>query len=448
MYSVLLTDAIILTVNADNLVYKSGWVSIDGGKITGVGSMSSIPYEGDFDEVMPLKGHLIMPGLINAHTHSAMILFRGCAEGQSLLTMDGWYNAIREPELTLTAKDIGPAVALSCAEMVLSGTTTFCDQYFFAREIHKAVDQTGLRAMIAYGIVELGDEDKGAEELQRAEEFLALSRNSNDRIIPWLGPHAAYVDNSEKLLEKEIQLAQKYQAGLHIHMAAGPEDNEYTLGKYGLTAIQALERDGFFNARVLAAHCLDLTTADMEVFAWAQAASVAYCATAGLRSGRQGICPVAQLKDAGVNVAIGTDNMAANNSYDMIAEMRVAGLAASYQAGRAQPIGSQELIRMATINGAKALGLEHKIGSLEVGKSADLIAIDLRGAGYSDAPSPEALLIYSGSGRDVRHVFVEGEQLVKDGDMTRADFSSIRNDFAKTYRQFWARVDAERVTVA
>lgn len=448
MYSVLLTDAIILTVNADNVVYDSGWVAIKDGHISGLGDMTSAPEIADFDDVLPLHGHLIMPGLINAHTHSAMILFRGCAEGHSLLTMDGWYNAIREPELSLQAKDIGPAVALSCAEMVLSGTTTFCDQYFFADEIYDAVDKSGLRAMIAYGIVELGDEEKGAEEFAWAEKFLSLNSKNDGRILSWLGPHAAYVDNGEALIKREIALAQKHEAGLHIHMAAGPEDNAYTMDTYGQTAIQTLERDGFFEARVLAAHCLDLSGDDIDIFARAKAASIAYCATAGLRSGRAGICPVTRLQEAGVNVAIGTDNMAANNSYDMICEMRVAGLAASHQAGCAQPISSQELIRMATINGAKALGLDHKTGSLEVGKSADLIAIDLRGAGYSDAPTPEALLIYSGSGRDVRHVFVEGEHLVKDGQMTRTDFASIRQNYAQTYQQFWRRVEAARETVA
>lgn len=448
MSSVLLTDAIILTVNADNLVYENGWVAFHGGHISGLGAMASAPDATDFDQVLPLDGHLIMPGLINAHTHSAMILFRGCAEGHSLLTMDGWYNAIREPELSLRAEDIGPAVALSCAEMVLSGTTTFCDQYFFADEIYDAVDKSGLRAMIAYGIVELGDEEKGDEEFGLAEKFLSLNNKNEDRIMSWLGPHAAYVDNGEALLKKEIALAQKHEAGLHIHMAAGPEDNAYTMDKYGLTATQSLARDGFFEARVLAAHCLDLSEEDIDVFAQAKAASIAYCATAGLRSGRAGICPVNKLQKAGVNVAIGTDNMAANNSYDMIAEMRVAGLAASHQAGCAQPISSQQLIRMATINGAKALGLDHKIGSLEVGKSADLIAIDLQGAGYSDAPTPEALLIYSGSGRDVRHVFVEGEQLVKDGELRRTDFTAIRQDYAKTYQQFWARAETARETVA
>jgi len=171
---------------------------------------------------------------------------------------------------------------------------------------------------------------------------------------------------------------------------------------------------------------------------------VAHCATAGLRSGRQGICPVVELREAGVRVALGTDNVAANNSYDMIAEMRVAGLVASHREGRAQPISSRELIRMATIEGARALGLDHEIGSIEPGKAADLIAIDLSGPGYSETPDVETLLVYSGGGRDVRHAWVAGEQLVVGRKLTRTDFGTIRAAYSETYKDFWERVERRR----
>ncbi len=167
----------------------------------------------------------------------------------------------------------------------------------------------------------------------------------------------------------------------------GPEDNELTLARYGLTATEALARDGFFEGRVHASHCLDLSAADIAIFAAAPAASVAFCATAGLRSGREGICPAVALRQAGVVVALGTDNVAANNAYDMIAEMRVAGLVASHRERRAQPISSRELVRMATIDGARALGLEHEIGSLEPGKAADIIAIDIRAPAIRRPPT-------------------------------------------------------------
>lgn len=444
MGSTLLRDAIIVTVDSKNATFKAGWVAIVDDRIAGLGPMSTCPDNVSFDTVKSLPGHVVMPGLVNAHTHSAMILFRGRSEGHSLLTMDGWYNSIREPELSLIASDIGPAVALSCAEMALSGTTAFCEQYFFADEIAAAVGQAGLRSVIAYGIVQLGDEARGDEELKHAAAFIERQRSADGRIVPWFGPHAPYVDNSEALLRAEVDLAVKFGCGMHLHMACGPEDNEETLARYGLTATQALQRDGFFAGRVHAAHCLDLSDEDIAIFAAAPAASVAYCATAGLRSGREGMCPAVKLKEAGVVVALGTDNVAANNAYDMIAEMRVAGLVASHREGRAQPISSQELVRMATIDGARALGLDHEIGSLETGKAADIIVIDVSGAGYSEAPDIETLLVYSGSGRDVRHSWVAGEQLVADGQLVRRPLKDIKADYSTTYEAFWARVEKAR----
>lgn len=444
MSSFLLRDATILTVDPAGAVFTAGWISVADGRIVGVGPLSNVPDGRAFDEVISLPGHLVMPGLVNAHTHAAMVLFRGRSEGHSLLTMDGWYNTIREPELSLIASDIGPAVALSCAEMALSGTTTFCDQYFFADEIAAAASESGLRAVVAYGIVQLGDKARGDEELAKAAAFIERQRSSDGRVIPWFGPHAPYVDNSEDLLRAEVAMAVKYGVGMHLHMAAGPEDNAETIARYGLTATQALSRDGFFAGRVHAAHCLDLSDEDIAIFAAAPAASVSYNATAGLRSGREGICPAVKLREAGVVVALGTDNVAANNSYDMIAEMRVAGLVASHREGRAQPLSSRDLVRMATIDGARALGLDHEIGSLEVGKAADIIAIDMTGAGYSETPDIETVLVYSGSGRDVRHAWVAGEAIVRDRTLLRRGLADIRADYSITYKDFWSRVEAAR----
>lgn len=443
MPSILLTNAAILTMNAQNSSISDGWVAITDGRIAALGDMKNCPRSDDFESCLNLSGHLVMPGLINAHTHAAMILFRGRSEGHSLLTLDGWYNTIRKPELAMQACDVGPAVALSCAEMALSGTTTFCEQYFFADEVAQSVAQAGLRAVIAYGIVELGERERGQTELAKAADFVRAQRQGEGRIIPWFGPHAPYVDNSEALIKDEVELAQELGCGMHLHMAVGPEDNEATLDLYGLTATQALDRAGFFEGRVHAAHCLDLSAEDIAIFARAPAASVVQCASAGLKSGRPGICPAVPLRQAGVTVALGTDNVAANNSYDMVTEMRIAGHVASHREGLPQPISAMELVRMATIEGARALGLDHETGSLEPGKAADIACFDMRGAGWSDAPDIAAALVYSGSGRDLRHSWIAGEQIVRDGELTRRPYAEIRADYGRTYEEFWRRVAAE-----
>src|SRR3569623_226127 len=234
MGSSLFHGGTVLTVDKADRVLAGGWVSVRDGRISGVGPRETTPAKSGFDDVVDLAGHLVMPGLINAHTHSVMVLFRGRSEGQSLLTMDGWYNSIREPELSLVSDDIGPAVALSCAEMALGGTTTFCDQYFFAEEIAAAVKDSGLRAVIAYGIVQLGDRQRGKEELAKARAFLEQQRSADGRIIPWFGPHAPYIDNTEELLLEEVAIAREHGVGLHLQMAAGPEDNVETMARYGL----------------------------------------------------------------------------------------------------------------------------------------------------------------------------------------------------------------------
>ncbi len=440
MPTTLLQNGLILTADADDRVLDGGWIAFCDGRIEALGDRASCPAAGTAEETLDLEGHVLTPGLVNAHTHAAMILFRGRSEGHSLLTMEGWHDTIRLPELSLREVDIGPAVALSCAEMALSGTTTFADQYFFADAVAEAAAASGLRAVVAYGIVELGDRDQGERELAHAIAFVERQRRGDGRVVPWFGPHAPYVDNSEALLRKEVAAAQRLGCGLHLHMAAGPEDNAETLARYGMTATAALVRDGFFAGRVHAAHCLDLSPEDIACFAAAPAASVAHCATAGFRSGRPGICPVVDLQAAGVTVALGTDNVAANNSYDMVAEMRMAGLAASHREGCAQPISASRLLRMATIEGADALGLAHETGSLEPGKAADIAAFDTRGAGWSECPDPAVALVYSGSGRDLRHSWVAGERIVADGRLVRNDLGAIRRRYAETYDDFWGRV--------
>jgi 5-methylthioadenosine/S-adenosylhomocysteine deaminase len=357
--------------------------------------------------------------------------------------MEGWWQAIREPELHLTAAEIAPAGAMSYAEMAASGTTLVADQYFFAAEVLKSAAASGLRAVIAYGIVELGDAPRGQQELAAALSFIdEVASVGNDKLTGWIGPHAPFVDNSEALLRTEAAAAKERGVGLHLHMAVGPEDNELTLAASGVTAAVALERIGFFDARVLAAHCLDLTEADIAVFANAAEAAVVQCPTAGLRSGRPAIAPVVALREAGARVALGTDNMAANNGYDLFTEMKVAGLAAAHRERRAGALPAETILRLATIDGAVALGLDHETGSLEVGKAADLVAVDMRRLGYTPAPDLATLLVFSGSGRDVRHVMVAGEWIMRDGELTTVDVRRIREAYNHAYQSFWQRVDS------
>lgn len=445
----LFRDADLLTVDLADRVLEGGWLAVEDGQIVGLGPEGTGPAAGGADTVVDLAGHALLPGLVNAHAHSPMILFRGRAEADSLLTMEGWYRAIREPELAMRAEDVRPAAALAYAEMAASGTTLVGDQYFFADEVLAAAADSGLRATVAYGIVELGDAEQGRRELKRAIAFVDCAAVLGDgKLRGWIGPHAPYTDNTEELLRAEAAAAKERGVGLHLHMAARPSDDEPTLAARGVSAAVALAQIGFFEARVLAAHCLELSAEDVAVFADAGRAAVVQCATAGLRSGSPAIAPVTALRAAGVPVALGTDNMAANNSHDLFLEMKVAGLAAAHREGRAGALPAATLLRMATIDGARALGLDGLTGSLEEGKAADLVAVDLRRLGYSPAPDLAALLVYSGSGRDVRHVLVGGEWVVRDGGLVGRDVATLKREYGEAYRRFWARVEAEALATA
>jgi 5-methylthioadenosine/S-adenosylhomocysteine deaminase len=436
----LLANATVLTIDDSHTVYPGGWVLLENEKIVGVGAAGSAPRAGGADKFHDLAGHFVLPGFVNAHTHTPMILFRGRAEGRNLLSMEGWYNTIRVPELSMLPEDIGPSTALSCAEMLLSGTTTLADQYFCAIEVADAIQDSGMRAVVTYGIVQLGDEQRGLSELKKAIQFVEQLKSRAGRVTGWLGPHAPFVDNTEALLVVEAETAQKLGVGLHLHMAVGPEDNVFTQQTRAVTAAVALRDIGFFDSRVLVAHCLDLSTEDIAAFSSAPALAVAHCATAGLRSGVRHICPVVELQRAHVTVALGTDNVANNNSYDLLYEAKVAGLAASHRQGEPQPLSPATLLRMATIEGARALGLQQQIGSLETGKRADVIAIDARRPGYSGSADPASLLVYSGSGRDLRHCWVDGEQLVRDGQLLRQNFAQLRKEFSRAHELYWSRV--------
>ncbi len=265
---------------------------------------------------------------------------------------------------------------------------------------------------------------------------------------PGFGPHAPYVDNTEELLLEEVAIAREHGAGLHLHMAVGPEDNDETMARYGLTATQALDKAGFFEGRVHAAHCLDLSDDDIAVFAAHPAASVAYCASAGLRSGRPGMCPAVALRAAGVVVALGTDNVAANNSYDMVSEMRVAGLVASHRERRAQPIRRASCCAWrrstAPVPSASSTRSAASRSARPPTSSPSICAAPA----IPRTPDPETLLVYSGSGRDVRHAWVAGEQLVRDRELVRRPYADVRSDYSATYASFWARVAADKKTTA
>ncbi len=420
MAELLIRAGAVVTVDPGDAVYQPGFVRISGNRIIEVGEgWKARPVNGETE--LDLPDRLVMPGLVNAHTHSPMILFRGLAEGYSLLVLDGWMKAIRAWEAVLRPEMIPPAVTVSCAEMIRTGTTTFADQYFHMDRIVPAVEASGLRAALAYGIVELGQADARQRALARAEAFLE-SVVGHPRIKGWVGPHAFFVDNTPDAIHAELELARRFDTGLHIHLATSGEEEDYCRGHFGVSAVTQMQRLGVLDQRLLAAHCLTIPADDYNALASAPFAAV-LCASACMRSGAMPPQAVAML-DAEIDLALGTDNVTNNNSYDMFNEMQTAAKLISFSQQRPAALTAKQMVRMATMGGARALGMENEIGSLEAGKRADLVLLDLSSVGWAPRATQDltTAIVYAVSGQQVTDSMVDGEWLLRNSTWTRLDY--------------------------
>ncbi len=300
MSSHLITCDVVVCLDKTDQIYKKGYLVVEDDRIVEIGYQKDLDSQRKFDEVHELGPRLVMPGLVNAHTHSPMTLFRGHVEGHTLFTLDGWFNTIRVLEMKMDPDMIPPGVSVSCAEMIRTGTTTFVDQYFWMDRIYPAVRESGLRAVLAYGIVELGEEEARKRELAAAAA--CLNELQGDELLTgWLGPHAFFVDNSEAAMKLELELAAKHKVGFHTHYATGEEENDFCREHYGHTAIPQLEKMGFLEYPIIAAHSIAIPLDDLDKVA-DKPFTVALAPSSGMRNAA-GITPLNDLRKAGVNVA-------------------------------------------------------------------------------------------------------------------------------------------------
>jgi 5-methylthioadenosine/S-adenosylhomocysteine deaminase len=425
MTTTLLEGGLILCLGEADTIYDEGYLLIEDSRIVDVGDSRTLSEKPTADNIIDCRGRLIMPGLVNAHTHTPMTLFRGLAEEVSLLTLDGWLTAIRSLEDVMTADMIPSSVEVACAEMIRTGTTTFADQYFFTDQIIPVVEQSGMRAVLAYGMVELGDPVARDRELNNLEGFLeAIGNRGDGRMKGWLGPHAFFVDNSPEMMAIERQLALKYDAGMHIHISTTGEEDQHTHDLYGMTAVQKMRQMGMFDAPILAAHAITIPESDWATLAEENFTAVV-AATACMRAGAEA-APVVGMRNAGINVAIGTDNVCNNNDYDLFSEMRTLAKLSSFREKTPGALPAREILDMATRVGANALGLGDEIGDLSAGKKADLILLNRDEIGWAPMPSnnPFTALVYSVNGSHVTDVMVDGEWLLRNRGWTTLDYQS------------------------
>ena len=412
-------------------MYEPGYLLIEDGRIH---TISSTPPDDFAGTAVDLGNRMLMPGLVNAHTHSPMVLFRGLAEGHSLFNFEGWYNTIRVVEEVMTPEMIPAAVLVSCAEMIRTGTTTFADQYFWMEQIVPAVRQSGMRAALGYGVVELGETEARKRELDATAKF--LQSVAHDPLIQgWVGPHAFFVDNSEAAMAIELDLAMEFNTGFHIHLSTSGEEDRYCLEKYGRTAIQQLAKMGMLEHPILAAHCLTIPPEDYPLLA-----NVPFTAVINPSSAMRnaaGVADACGMLAAGINLALGTDNVTNNNSYDMFKEMQIVGKLMALHHRTPNALPTRAILHMATLGGAQALGLADEIGSLEPGKQADLIALDLGEVGWTPRNGQDVYtaLVYAVSGMHVREVMVAGKWLYRDGRFQTVNYSQARQELEANYEQ-------------
>jgi 5-methylthioadenosine/S-adenosylhomocysteine deaminase len=369
-------------------------------------------------ETLTLSDHIVLPGFINAHTHTPMTLFRGIANDLPLME---WLNKHLWPaeKKWLSESFVEDAVELSIAEMIKGGTTCFNEHHFFPEAIAKITEKNCMRASIGFGII--GFSNNWAKNPDEAiKKGLATYRAyiNNPLIDIVLAPHSPYtVDDNTFLKIKEISHDLQIPIYLHLHETVAEINDSLT--KYNKRPIKRLYELGVLSSSFEAVHMTQLNDEDFSIIK-ETGLQIITCTESNLKLA-SGICPVQKLLDMGINVALGTDSTASNNDLDMLAELRTTSLIGKFYGNNPTHIPAITALEMATINGAKAMGLDAKVGSLKIGKAADLIAIDLADISTQPVYDPIAQIVYAANSRQVKYVWVAGIKLLDNGQLTKID---------------------------
>ena len=413
----LLLPTWLVPVEPAGVVLKEHALGIRDGRIAFIGPRATA-LKLSAREVRELPGMLLSPGLVNAHGHAAMSLFRGLADDLPLMT---WLEKHIWPAEAKWVDEafVRDGTDLAIAEQLKGGITCFSDMYFYPKVASECVHNSGMRAQIAVPILDFpipGASTADEALRQGIELFGDLKHHPRIRIT--FGPHAPYTV-SDANLEKIRVIAEELDAAIHMHVHETAHEVQQAVEQTGEHPLARLGRLGLLGPRFQAVHMTQISEDDLALLVESNT-SVIHCPESNLKLA-SGFCPVERLWQAGVNVAIGTDGAASNNDLDLLGETRTAAMLAKAVAGSATALDAHRALRMATLNGARALGLESEIGSLEVGKAADIVAFDLSGLAQQPIYDPVSQLIYA-TGRDcVKHLWVAGKQLLDDRQLTRMD---------------------------
>ena len=418
----LLTGGTVVTVDSLGRVIPDGAVAIDGSVIVSVGSSAEVASAVNAIEIVDTSGQIVMPGLVNTHTHAPMVMYRGLADDLALMEWLEQYIFPAEAK-TVTPEFVRVGTALAALEMIRSGTTTFVDSYYFEEVIAEVVAESGLRAVLGQAVIGFPSPDAAApdEALIRAEAFVQAWRG-HELIKPAVAPHAMYTLDESSLVAAR-NLALRYEVPILIHLAETENELNIAREQYGQTPTGYLESIGFLGPTVVAAHGVWVSDADIEILK-RHGVGVSHNPESNMKLA-SGIAPVSKYLAAGVDLGLGTDGAASNNDLDMFESMRFASLLHKLHERDPRAVSAKASLAMATIGGARGIGLGDEVGSLEAGKRADLVVVSMAAPRQTPLYDPVSHLVYTTRGDDVRMTIVHGRILMRDGRVLTLDETMI-----------------------
>jgi len=420
----------VLPMDAELTIIKDGIVVVSENKIVAVGKAKEVENQYKASEVLDCGNSIIMPGLINTHTHAAMAYFRGLADD---LPLDKWwFDHIRPAEINFVKPEfVKKATELACLEMIKSGVTFFNDMYYFSEVIAEACKQAGIRAMLSDAII-----DFPAPSYRNVDEAISLfkefyNKHSDDELINVsIQPHTVYTCSKETLI-KTRELAQKFNVPIHIHISESKKEVDDCKKQHGKSPVEYLDEIGFLSDKVIAAHSVWLSDNDFEIYK-ERDVKVSHCPISNMKLA-SGVASIPEMLENEITVGLGTDGAASNNTLDLFSDMRACALLHKVNNFDPTIINAQEVVKMVTIDGAKVIGSENKIGSLEPGKRADIITINLDKPHLMPIYNPYSHLVYCVNGEDVENVVINGKVVMSNRKIKTMDEEKVLDE-AKDFK--------------
>ncbi|MDR3476287.1 MAG: amidohydrolase [Devosia sp.] len=433
---ILITNALLVTVDDAMTVHEPGWVLIEGGAIRALGG--GVPPDTGDAERIDAEGDLVMPGMINPHCHMAMTLFRGLGEDVD----DRLFRYILPLERKFVSTEtVAIGSRLAALEMIMGGVTTVADMYYFEQEVGRAVDESGMRGVVGQTLADFAPPDhKDFEEgFGRVEELVAAFAG-HPRVTASIAPHAPYSTGPDVLRRVTEWSDAHPDVPVQMHLSEMTTELDWAARHFGLRPVGFADTTGIIKPGLIAAHCRYLDAGEIELLA-ERGVGVAHNARSNGKAGR-GFAPVTALRRAGVPVGIATDGPMSGNTLDLFSQFAPASMFQKILGGSRKPLPAADVIRMATIEGARVLGLDGRIGSLEPGKQADLIRLDLSAPRLQPIYDPYSMLVFAAMPGDVRDVMVDGRWLMRERQVLTLERRKILRDALQVAESFNAEIRA------